>query len=171
VARHLVVICQVPVLDNHMGDENGFVVAPGHGTATVPLTLGTAAQSGRELLCNRHVSGKWVHQLAGVRSILFCVLCEQCMILLTSPLRAPISLFSVAHVHRSPRLKLWDRPTDSFQKGRLLGTAVIWRWAISDVLMEHAAKLQHEVPVVEVVAVCVEDGCGRERYPFSALLY
>ena len=50
VARHLVVICQVTVLNNHMGDENGFVVAPGHGTATVPLTCGTAAQSGRKLL-------------------------------------------------------------------------------------------------------------------------
>jgi len=93
------------------------------------------------------------------------------MLLLTSPLRAPLSPFSVAHVRRSPRLKLWDRRTDSFQKGRLLGTAVIWRWAIPAVIMEHAAQLQQEVPVVEVVAVCVEDGCGRERYPFSVLLY
>ena len=50
VARHLIVTCQVKVLDNHKGDENGFVVAPGHGTATVPLTFGTAAQSGREFL-------------------------------------------------------------------------------------------------------------------------
>ena len=50
VARHLIFTCQVTVLDNQTGDENGFLVAPGHGTATVPLTFGTAAQSGREFL-------------------------------------------------------------------------------------------------------------------------
>jgi len=93
------------------------------------------------------------------------------MTFLIMPLRAPLSPFSVSHVRCSPRLKLCDRPADSFQKGRLLGTAIIWRWAVPAVVMEHAAQLQQEVSVVEVVAVCVEDGCGRERYPFSALLY
>lgn len=92
-------------------------------------------------------------------------------LILTMPLCPRLSRFPLPHILFRPRWKMWDRPSNSSQKGRLLGTAVIWRWAIPAVLMEHAARSQQEVPVVEVVAVCVEEGCSRERYPFCALLY
>lgn len=66
---------------------------------------------------------------------------------------------------------MWDRPTSSHQRGRLLGTAVVWRSADPAVRPELFKMARKAAPVVEVLAVCVAEGRGADMYPFSALLY
>lgn len=73
--------------------------------------------------------------------------------------------------HVGPRLQLWDRPANSVDARRLLGTAILWRAADPAVPTELVDQFRREVPVVEILAIRVAAGCGQERYPFSALLY
>jgi len=66
---------------------------------------------------------------------------------------------------------MWDWPTGGHERRRLLGTAVVWRWAVPAVRADLLALAKEEAPVVETLAMSVEAGQGAERYPFSALLY
>jgi len=68
-------------------------------------------------------------------------------------------------------MQMWDRPTSSHQRGRLLGTAVVWRSADPAVRPELVGMARQATPVVELLAVRVAQGRSADRYPFSALLY
>jgi len=57
LASHLIVACQVAVVEDHKEDAEGFVIVPGSGPSTAPLTLGAAAISGCDFLWNASCVG------------------------------------------------------------------------------------------------------------------
>ena len=57
LASHLIVACQVAVVEDHEEDAEGFVIVPASGSSTTPLTLGAAALSGCDFLWNASCVG------------------------------------------------------------------------------------------------------------------
>ena len=57
LASHIIVACQVAVVEDHEEDAEGFVIVPASGSSTTPLTLGAAALSGCDFLWNASCVG------------------------------------------------------------------------------------------------------------------